>query len=271
LKSLSEQSIQPAWVGVCDQSSDDRTREVASGEEFPFPITFLRSSRGASVGRNAVASLAPAAVTHLIFPNDTSVYEREFVRMALSTIGSDDVLAVTYQDTVGPRTTFAPGRVRIDRRSAWIPIEPATVIRRDSFEAVGGFNEDLGTGASTPWQSCGCGDLMLRLAASKDGSGAAWLVLAPAVRVIGVVESAGLTAQQRRWKMRAYGRGYGHVLRTHRYPVWKLINTVFGAASLAVREHRRFDTIDSFHTAVGRFEGVTGLVLGSKGRPAVEK
>jgi hypothetical protein len=260
-----------AWVGIADQSDGDHVTAMAAAQRDVLDISYVRTPRGASIGRNAAAALAPPHVSHLVFPNDSSSYPQDFARAAVDRIGDAHVLAATYRDDKGPRREFASGVVRVDRDSAWIPIEPAMVVRRDAFDAVGGFDERLGTGAPGPWQSSGGGDLLLRIAAELDPTGGAELRLAPDLVVGGVGEGSGLTPSGKRWKSRAYGRGYGFVLRRHGYSPTQRARAVLGAATLGLRSPSRFSLRDGWYAALGRAEGATGVLLSARDRAAVER
>lgn len=269
LRSLSTQSEPPIWVGVADQSSGAAVREAVAEFSGQLNVEVVATARGASRGRNVLWRRAPESATHIVFPNDTTVYHEEFIRRVAAEIADgDDVVAVHYVDDKGIRRAFSSGSVPLDRKSAWFPIEPACVLPLRLVSRVGGFNEDLGTGTASPWQSSGLGDLLLRI---MDACANVNLRLVATVRVDGRSEFAGLTRQERHWKARAYGRGFGAALRINDYSWSAKARAVIGAFTLGLRQRQRFGLLDSLFAGLGRLEGVTGVTWGTPTRPAVDR
>lgn len=261
LRDLADQTERPHAVAVCDQGTPgaDGARDVESvcaAHRGTLDIHVVRSARGLSRGRNAAAAVVAAEVDYLFFPNDTSRVASDFLAR-VDAAGEPHVIAAQYRDTLGPRTSFNAATVPIDPANAWLAMEPAMLVRSDEFQSLGGFDVDLGSGAATPWQSGEGTELLLRLA--RDG---ARVRFAPDLVVTGVVESEGLSGAERRRKLRAYGRGYGHILRVWNYGARRRLAAVIGGFTLGLRHPSRFSLRDGWHVGLGRAEGAMNRLLG---------
>jgi hypothetical protein len=126
--------------------------------------------------------------------------------------------------------------------------------------AVGGFDPEIGVGASTPWQSCEGQDIMLRAAAKRRRG-----YYDPAIygyhATFDIEAEAGIQG-----KGRKYGRGVGCVLRVHRTGPWSTLKwigrPVIGVSLYFVRG--KFKHVQYYrNAAIGRFEGWSGRVIGS--------
>lgn len=133
-------------------------------------------------------------------------------------------------------------------------MEPATLYRRADYLAVGGYDPLRGSGSASPWQSGEGPDLLLRLA-ERDGFSIEWV---GDVVVQAQTEFAHLPPEERRRKLRNYGRGAGNVLRTWRYPLWYKVAHLVAAALMPLRNPDKFTVRDAMALFVGRAEGLAG-------------
>jgi len=253
LKSLAAQTCADFVVGVCDQSTDgsvSRTVQEFSTELEAFTVT---SSRGLSRGRNAVIMRADDRITHFMFPNDTSTLPSTFVADFYERHGDADVVAVSYLDGGIPRHVFPASKAGLEEENVWQIIEPGMLLSRTAIDMAGGFDEDLGTGARTPWQSGEGTHLLLSLRGRQ-----VTVHWDPGLTVLGVPEDYSLNASERRAKLRAYGRGYGYVLSTWGYPLSRRMKAVGGPVVRAVRGKSGKALVDAVYASTGRAEGVIG-------------
>jgi hypothetical protein len=253
LESLCAQTESNFEVCVCDQSPDGSVRKVLGdySERLNFLVT--SSARGLSRGRNAGIGLASEVSTHFVFPNDTTLLPANFVEDLYRNHSGIDVLAVSYMEEGVPRNSFLKSTDSLDCESVWLISEAAMVVSKRAVEWAGGFDEDLGTGASTPWQSGEGTDLLLKL---RDKSPVVhW---DPSLHVMGVSQDYALSAAERRTKLRSYGRGYGYVLSRWRYSWRRRLMALAGPFIKPLTTGKWMDFCDSVYSCIGRVEGVLG-------------
>ncbi|GAA4972923.1 hypothetical protein WHI96_17605 [Pseudonocardia tropica] len=265
LTSLATGGTAPTAVVVADQSAGGTARGLAG--DRAADAGWVPSSGGASRGRNdAVAALGEVGeVDVLAFPNDDCRYPHDTLTAVLERFRADPglaALAVTLVDPAGPRLRLPADGTELDRRSVWRAIEPATFVRASVFAELRGFDERIGTGGPTPWQSGEITDLLLRALARGHR-----VVAAPGIEVRAPGEVRALDAARYRSKVRGYNRGAGHVYRTHRYglatrlgflvmPWVRLVQgRRLGASEIALTWQR----------GLGRLEGLLGRTVGRDG------
>lgn len=256
LASLSTSRRRPVAVAVANQSG--RLLDVG---DYPFPVTVVTSTGGASRGRNDAVAALDGAGEVLAFPNDDSRYDEGLLTEVGSAFIGPDVpaaVAVRLDEARGPRFALPPAGTPLNRRTVWRAIEPATFVRRGAFESVGGFDESLGTGAPTVWGSGEGTDLLLRV--MEQGG----VVLSRSdLGVLGTGERRSLDFAAYVAKHRAYARGTGHVYQCHGYPWHDRVRTLAGPLLTAHRQDDRLSLSLRLAVArlVGRAEGLSGRSL----------
>jgi len=264
LHSLAEQSFGRFDVVVVDQNDDDRLIPFLAGK-WPFALRRLHTpgERGASRARNRGWRQTSGRV--VLFPDDDCWYPPDFLEHALAIMqGSGaDVLSGRPTDENGRTINgrFELRAARIDSVNVWTTaIEWIVFFRKSVLEAVGGFDEDIGIGASTPWQSCEIQDIIIRAIAaghvccydpSLIGHHAEMVVGRPDARLVR--------------KARGYARGLGFVLRMHGYSAsrrgaWVLRPVARGLVELARGRGHMLPYY--MQTALGRLEGALARPLG---------
>jgi hypothetical protein len=260
LDDLAGQSHPPEAVVIAHHDAGDSEALDALVTSFAdsLSITTVVSPRGISNGRNAAAGMLGDHIDWVWFPNDTSRIDADFLERVAPHLAPDvTVCAVQLVDREGPRNTLPPPGSPLTRRNVWGPIEPATLFRRRDFLRAGGFDPAIGSGAGTPWQAGEGTDLLLRMSA-LDGFSIAWV---PDVSVRAHTEFAHLTPEERRRKIRCYGRGTGYLYRRWKYPAWQRVRHVVAAALMPLRNSEKFTFRDGVALAVGRAEGIFGRVI----------
>lgn len=216
LRSLAAQRRRDIEIVIVDQNGDDRLATTVATWSEQLPILWLRTaSRGVCRARNLGA--ASARGSWLVFPDDDCWYPQD----ALARL---DVLRASQPaDFYGGRAVDADGRTimgtfatepgPIGRDTVWTTmIEWMLAIRRAAFEAVGGFDPDLGPGSGTAFGAYEAQDLALKLLAAgyRGHYEPSWCGHHPD-------DKADQTSPAAIAKIRAYNHGLGYVMRRHRY------------------------------------------------------
>lgn len=241
----------------------DRARSMTTAT-----INVITSPRGASRGRNAgvAARTGDAADPILLFPNDTTWFGDGTVRAIRDTIGNELAAGLPVRVDGKARHTIPPPGSPLDARSVWTVIEMGLAIRLSLFDALGGFDTEIGTGSESPWQAGEVTDLLMRALTLRPELRNKFVWAShPDAWVGGVAERAGLSSAERRWKLRAYGRGIGHVYRSHPFPWWQRWGFVAAGLAIGIRRREEYPLLDGLPAFVGRLEGATGVVI-SPGR-----
>lgn len=265
LASIQAQTLRPSEVIVVDQSGDDGTRAVVGAWADRLPVRRLTSTRGASVGRN-VGIMALGDYDFVGFPDDDTSYTSNTLTQAAVALTSDaSVGAVSGRllgtaDQPAQLESFGDKRMLLDHKTVWTSAIEATCFFSCHFiRTVGGFDEDLGVGAASPWQSGEATDLLLR------GLEAGWTLLYDPQIVVNEHNPDAPTPKDRadRTKARHYARGTGRVFRRH-HSLGLQVRVVLrplAAAALSTACGRWASAGWYLQRAIGRVEGLTGHVL----------
>ncbi|MBP0579499.1 glycosyltransferase family 2 protein [Labrys sp. LIt4] len=258
LDSLETQTFKDFEVIIVDQNRDERVTEVLARKTRPFPIRHLRTPGvpGASRARNNGAKVAHGEL--LGFPDDDCTYPSWLLEKVLKTF------AETGADIVNGRAADETGRSingRFAEGARWTGardvfdtlIEWVSFCRREAFEAVGGYDEDVGVGATSPWQACEAPDIVLRMLERGYRSYYDDAIYGhhPEIRI----DMMDVRMQQ---KARGYGRGMGYVLAKHRMGALYSFNYMlrsFGGYVLSRARGQRGRAIYYLNTLKGRLEG----------------
>ena len=220
LHSLDAQSSKNFEVIIIDQNEADFLTELIDAHETTYPLKHIRTPgvRGASKGRND--GVEHSVGKYLVFPDDDCWYPEDFLasmKTVFEASGADIVCGRAADSETGRsingRFRTEPGFV--DRTNVWVSlIEWTVAIKREAFLIIDGFDEAIGVGADTPWQSCEGQDIVLR---ALDHDYSAYY----SPEVFG--HHAELDIDHPDTKMRAkglaYANGFGRVLSIHKYPI----------------------------------------------------
>lgn len=264
-QSLEAQIRRDFDVLVVDQNDDDRLHALIARWSERLPLRHLHTpgERGLSVARNRGWPTTTGVV--VLFPDDDCWYPPRFVADALATLEryGADVLAGRAARPTGESINgrFEPVACRSTRSNVWTTgIEWVMLFRRSVLEAIGGYSEDVGVGAASPWQACEGVDIVLR----ADTAGfRCWFDPAVAGHHEEIVTVA--PDQRARRKARSYGRGMGHVLRQFEYGAADKAKWVARPAAgvvISLLRGRRAKAAYYLQVALGRLEGVTGRLIG---------
>jgi glycosyltransferase involved in cell wall biosynthesis len=258
IRKIEDQTYKSFELIIVDQNEDDALVRAVEKLSPSFPLKHLHvpGVRGTSRGRNIGFEKAEGDL--VCFPDDDCTYPPNLLEIVLRQFESRKV------DIVCGRAADENGRDingRFEAQAQEVSIENVfsthiewvLFFTRRAFEGVGGFDEEVGVGAATPWQANEGQDIVLN--ALKKGY-AAWYD----PDIFGhhpELDVANPDARMRR-KARGYARGMGYVLGKHDYPVIffsrYLIRSVGGAAFSFLRLN--FPRVLFYmQVAAGRLEG----------------
>lgn len=253
LEAVAGQVLKPVHVVVADQSGEKRVSETVAAVSASFPIDCVAGGKGTSEGKNVGFRCLPATDI-VVFLDDDCVLSPDFlVRLVglFETSGADVVAGVV---STGGRTRVAFPTVpsRVSRSNVWkVTLEAATFYRSRLFESLGGFDESLGTGCRTRWQSGEGTELLLRCFARGAN-----VLFDPSIVVEEMQDE--ISPVDYALKARRYARGTGRVYRLH-YPVLERCRIVlrpFVGSILYLFRGRITDSRVKALVALGRLEGL---------------
>ncbi|GGF27494.1 glycosyl transferase [Aliidongia dinghuensis] len=255
---MNRQDFKDFEVIVVDQNSDDRLVEILGDRKWQFPVTHLRTptARGASRARNNGWRVARGEI--ITFPDDDCWYPPWILSKALGILertGADMVTGRAADLTgrsINARFEMSPQIISL--RNLWSThIEWVAFFRRTAFEMIGGYDEDIGPGAASPWQACEAQDVSLRALKLKlrcyfDPS-------LYAHHKEAVVTNPDETVTR---KQRGYARGMGYVLRKHEFGPFHLLYWIarpVGGMLYYFLQNKRNRAKYSANVVMGRVEG----------------
>ncbi len=217
LRSLDTQQRNDVELIIVDQNQDDRVRRVLDRDGSGRTIRHVSSSRGLSHARNVGLAFVTGDI--VAFPDDDCEYPPALLAQLETTFRSHpeyDGLLVR----VASRESVEIGRLAkragfVTPNKVWNRANSSGLFfRRHLVSAVGGFDEQLGVGAGTPWGAAEDADYPLR--AVRAGFR---LYYDPGITVW---HPDVLAHGYRRLIPRAesYGAGWGYAWRKHKAPWW---------------------------------------------------
>ena len=261
-ESLEHQTQKNFEVIVVDQNADDRLMEVLDQARWNFPVTHVHRPdvRGLSRGRNIGWRLAKSQF--VLFPDDDCWYPPWFLQYGLDSLRQKHlaILCGRCTDITGRsiNARFSSRSHIIDKRNVWTgQMEAFSFFSRETLMSTGGFDEQLGVGAASPWQAAEGPDLIIR--SIKLGFKC---YFDPALH--GYHEEYDISEPGRRMihKARAYARGMGFVLRKHNYGLSCVTYWVMRSLFNTIRHLLMGKTMSAlfyYSVACGRLEGWLGL------------
>lgn len=229
LASLDEQSYKEFEVLVVDQNSDDRLVPVLQ-QYWQLNLRHLHSPRGLSRARNVGLSYAKGDI--IAIPDDDCWYPCDLLDSITQWldahpefVGLSVVKRAADGTPVGPKWPAKPGV--ITKQNVWnCAISSSIFLRRKVTDTVGYFREDIGVGASTPYQSGEESDYVLRALALgfKMRFEPSYTVHHPNLHGI----------ERLHRTVYSYALGSGYVLRIHQYSWFEVAHFVFRSLGGAV-------------------------------------
>lgn len=216
LESLNKQTLQDFEIIISDQNEDNRLIPVLKNQLFGDRLIHIRSHGGLSRGRNAGLEIAQGAI--VTFPDDDCRYPEDLLQRVSDFFdhhGEFGMLSGRSFGDDGADSVSKHAKESGEIRKTTIysqSIEFAFFVRRIALGVIR-YDEHMGVGCSTPWQSDEGPDLILRLM-EKGVRG----FYDRKVSVWHPKPAAEITEKfiQRTY---AYSCGSGYFLRKHRFPI----------------------------------------------------
>lgn len=262
LQSIETQSVKPQAIVVVDQSSNDRIQMICRSWQDKLPVMHIRAQRGLSHARNIGLHYLASKADVVGFLDDDCSYgegslEKVKIHFATGSRGamSGKLISPTHRIKFGDRFE------KLNKSNVWQKsIEPALFFSMPVLRLVGDFDEQLGIGCDTPWQSGEGTDLLLRV--MKEGFSVHYN---PECKVYEHDRQRASQLDPAK-KSRMYGRGTGYVYRRHySWPscMMQIIRPIVGAgldlAKGDVQSSRK-----RTQAAIGRWEGANRIVFGPR-------
>ena len=241
--SLAGQSLRDFEVIVVDQNPDDRLRALIDRYRT-LKIVHLRSGRGLSRARNV--GLAQAHGELFAFPDDDCWYPSELLEHIQQDFGVHPECSSVFaslrdadHQPVGPKW---PDHCKSwTKQDVWrYGISPAGFLRAEVARQIGPFNEKIGIGAATAYQSGEDVDYFIRPLSLG------WKIwYNPELTVH---HPSFHRSDRLRERSYSYALGGGYTLRAHGYPIATLadivLRSIAGIVVFLVRGH--FGTAKSY-------------------------
>ena len=246
---------------VVDQNSDDRLTAVVHACGDLYPILHLRTKRvGASAARNE--GLRHSRSDLVAFPDDDCWYPPDLLEKVARFFDHHpevDGLTGRLVDEQGQSSILDfdldPGP--LDTTNIWTRSIEATMFLRGKSARRFRFDETLGRGSGTAWESGEGTDYLLQLL-----SEGASLYYEPSLNVIHSQPVPPYDAKAMR-RAYEYGCGRGRVLRKHEYPLHERAKTLVGPLKQAVvcaADLRIAEAKYHWNVLRGRSRGLVGKV-----------
>lgn len=228
LESLVVQEQEPFEVAIADQGSEGFVQSAVEPFTSRLRIIIVPSPRGVAIGRN-LAARALSDCDAIYFTDDDCVLAPDAVRRAAAEmLGDTDICTGRVVSSLGERGQSRElTRRTLDRRSVWSSsLESNMMFSASAFTLLNGFDEQLGVGAATPWQSGEGTEIMIR---AID----AGMRIVHAPDIIVYEDSPPVSLRELSVKTRRYARGTGRVYAMH-YSLGAHIRVVLRPAAGAV-------------------------------------
>jgi glycosyltransferase involved in cell wall biosynthesis len=254
LQSIAVQQMPEVELIVVDQNPDDRVKTLLEDAAPLLRCTHIRSPLGLSRARNAGLAVAMGAIVG--FPDDDCWYPEKFllhVKQWFDIHPAHQLLCCSLRDETGKEVAarWPVYSQRLNRNSALRAAASASLfIRAQAVRQLNGFDEQIGLGSGTLFQSGEDTDLALRC---LRAGGNAWFekflhVGHPRRDPAGVPPHRGF----------AYGMGFGYILGKHGYPsrlaAYHVVRAIIGASRSLLRL-RATEASFYLQSALGRWKG----------------
>lgn len=255
LASLQRQDHRDFELLIVDQNPDERLAPLVEEYRRHFRIRRYRSAPGLSRARNV--GLRYATGDLIAFPDDDCWYPDGLLSYVHRQFAADeklDGLTGHFVDGEGrSEGRWLTQTQQLNRFSVWRgAISFSIFLRRNLVDRIGGFDEDLGVGAGTPWGAGEETEFLLR--GLKSGGRIVFdrdLLLHHPVKTADYGPAA--IERQRR-----YEAGFGRVIRRGDFPAWYfpyVCSRTMAGSLLALCRGRAAQSRFKWHSVMARMGG----------------
>ena len=266
--SLSRQTFRDFELVLVDQNGhNELSALVDQGWGFPVKRLERPAEQGLSRGRNV--GWRAASGEYVCFPDDDCWYDPDFLEYSarqLAETGADVLTGrAAKEDGTSINGRFAHNAIWVTAaHQVWTTqIEWVAFFRRSLLVQLGGYDEDVGIGALTPWQACEGQDIVLR--ALELGARCYYDPSLTGRHAEIVLDRPSASTRK---KALGYARGMGHVLRKHRFGIVAVLYWICRPLTRAGLSLAMLKPVDARYyvvIALGRLEGAVGRPSYSEG------
>lgn len=225
-------------------------------------VRVLQTTPGVSRARNVGIVCSRSDWDVVGFIDDDCRYGEDVFRAVEAVFheGADacSTRIVTDDDHRSSRVPFGQHKLWLNERTVWThAMESGSFFGRDYIDKVGLFDEDLGLGAESPWQSGEGTDLLLR--GLQKGYRIAYLPNA----IVWEDPMPSLQHSEGMIRMRRYARGTGRVMSRRMNVAGQVLFLLRSVAKvlLGLRRLSIQRTLLDIQVLIGRLEGLSGRVI----------
>jgi glycosyltransferase involved in cell wall biosynthesis len=242
LESLASQADRAFELVVVDQNPPGYLDDFIARASAVLEVTYLRSIPGLSRARNVGIRASRGEL--LAFPDDDCWYPADTVGAVRRIFDAHPEIGIATGRTTDATGQDSNGRfiahsTPVTRRNVWYCGTSNSVFMRKALAVrLGGFDEALGVGAGTPFGSGEETDLLLRALDQGERIFFFHELMVHHDQTDQIIDPSTLR------RAAAYARGFGRVLRVHRYSraylAWRVARNCIAAGLALLRVNLPF-------------------------------
>ncbi len=248
---------------LIDQNDDCRLLPLIDKYKPLFRIQLIKSVRGLSKSRNLGITACRGQI--IGFPDDDSWYSDDMVSRVYDFFQENPVIDLLSGRTVDAKKKDSVSRFQhvsseITKSNIWWTHNSTSIfVRTRALKVLGGFDETLGLGANSPFQSGEETDLVMRL---FEKGGRAYYRRDIIIFHDQIRKDRTAPARARR-----YAPGFGYTLKKHHFGVPYLIYRVLRTFASAAIATFKGDMIEARYKAAWAVGTIKGYVACPSHRP----